>query len=91
MTTCLRAAAVLALGILISIGLLYLLVPVRLLNRLVTAEVYRVAISDTDAYNRVYDEVLADETLRDQTDDLLGTSKSQLTTMWSLFYAKSCP
>ena len=72
MTTCLRAAAVLALGILISIGLLYLLVPVRLLNRLVTAEVYRVAISDTDAYNRVYDEVLADETLRDQTDDLLG-------------------
>ena len=72
MTTCLRAAAVLALGILISIGLLYLLVPVRLLNRLVTAEVYRVAISDTDAYNRVYDEVLADDALRDQTDDLLG-------------------
>ncbi len=72
MTTCLRAAAVLALGTLISVGLLYLLVPVRLLNRLVPAEVYGFAISDTDAYNRLYDEAPADEALRDQTDDLLG-------------------
>ena len=35
-------------------------------------EVYNTAISDTDAYNRVYDEVLVDDALEDHTANLVG-------------------
>lgn len=72
MTALLRALAGLVLGIVILAGLLYFLVLSNVLERLVTAEVYHTAISETDAYNRVYDEVLADEALRDKTVILFG-------------------
>ena len=72
MITLLRAVAGLVLGLVIFAGLLYFLVLVNFFERLVTAEVYAVAISDTGAYNRVYDEVLVDEALQDQTEKLLG-------------------
>ena len=72
MLTVLRALAGLVLGLAIFAGLLYFLVVVNFSQRLVESEVYNIAISETDAYNRVYDEVLVDEALKDQTGNLLG-------------------
>ena len=72
MLTVLRALAGLVLGLAIFAGLLYFLVVVNFSQRLVESEVYNVAISDTDAYNRVYNEVLVDEALKGQTGNLLG-------------------
>ena len=72
MLTIVRALAGLILGLVVFAGLLYLLVVVNFSQNLVESEVYDVAISDTDAYNRIYDEVLVDEALEDQTTDLLG-------------------
>lgn len=72
MLTVLRALAGLVLGLAVFAGLLYFLVVVNFSQRLVESEVYNVAISDTDAYNRVYNEVLVDEALKDQTGNLLG-------------------
>ena len=63
MSTCLRATASLVLGILIIAGLLYLLVPVNVLERLVTAGVYHDAVSEADAYNRVYDKELLEDAM----------------------------
>ena len=72
MITLLRALAGLVLGMVIFAGLIYFLVVVNFSQRLENPEVYNVAISDTDAYNRVYDEVLVDDALEDQTANLLG-------------------
>lgn len=72
MITLLRALAGLVLGMVVFAGLLYYLVVVNFSQRLDDPEVYNVAISDTDAYNRVYDEVLVDEALKDETADLVG-------------------
>ena len=72
MITLLRAFAGLILGLIIFAGLLYSLVLVNFIQRLEDPEVYKTAINDTDAYNRIYDEVLVDEALADQTGDLLG-------------------
>lgn len=72
MLTVLRALAGLVLGLAIFGGLLYFLVLVNFSQRLVQSEVYNTAIKDTDAYNRIYDEVLVDEALRDQTGNLMG-------------------
>ena len=68
----LRVLGRLVLGLAILAGLLHFLVISNFTQRLVTSEVYDVAISDTDAYNRIYDEVLVDDALSDQTEDLLG-------------------
>ena len=72
MATLLRALAGLVLGMVVFSGLGYFLVVVNLSQRLEDPEVYNLAISDTDAYNRVYDEVLVDEALEGQTANLLG-------------------
>ena len=72
MITLLRAFAGLILGLVIFAGLMYSLVLVNFLQRLEDPEVYKTAINDTDAYNRIYDEVLLDDALADQTSDLLG-------------------
>ena len=72
MLTLLRALAGLVLGLVIFAGLLYLLVVVNFSQRLVESEVYNIAISDTDAYKRIYDEVLVDEALKDTREKLLG-------------------
>ena len=72
MLTLLRALAGLVLGLAVFAGLLYLLVLVNFSQRLVESEVYDIAISDTDAYNRIYDEVLVDEALKDTKGKLLG-------------------
>jgi hypothetical protein len=70
--TLLRAGAGLILGLIIFAGLLYSLVLVNFSQHLEDPEVYKSAINETDAYNRIYDEVLVDDALEDQTDDLLG-------------------
>ena len=73
----LHTAAALALGMVIFAGLLYVLVLVNVLDRLVTAEVYHAAIRESDAYNRIYDEVLPDEALRDWMAVLLGSIEGE--------------
>ena len=70
--TVLRAVAGLILGLVIFAGLLYSLVLVNFTQRLEDPEVYKTAINETDAYNRIYDEVLVDDALADQAGDLLG-------------------
>ena len=70
--TLLRALAGLILGLVVFGGLIYYLVVVNFSQRLEDPDVYKVAISDTDAYNRIYDEVLVDEALEDQTGNLAG-------------------
>ena len=70
--TPLRRLGQFLLGLAVLAGLLHFLVISNLTQRLVDEEVYYAAINDTDAYNRIYDEVLVDEALREQTDNLLG-------------------
>ena len=72
MLTLLRVLAGLALGTAVFAGLFFLLVVVNFTQRLENPQVYKAAISDTGAYNRIYDEALADEALREQTARLLG-------------------
>ena len=72
MAKLLRALAGLLLGIVVFAGLFYYLVVVNVSQRIENPEVYNSAIEDTDAYNRIYGEVLADEALGDQTGNLLG-------------------
>lgn len=72
MATLLRALAGLVLGLVVFAGLIYYLVVVNFSQRLEDPEVYNLAISDTDAYNRVYDEVLVDDALEGQTANLVG-------------------
>ena len=68
----LRAIAGLALGTVIFAGLLFYLVVGNVSQRLENPQVYQVAISDTGAYSRIYDEVLVDAALRERTGRLLG-------------------
>ena len=68
----LRALAGLVLGIAVFAGLLHFLIVVNFFQRLQDPEVYRLAIDEIDAYNRVYDEVLVYEALKVQTKDLLN-------------------
>ena len=72
MMTVVRALAGLVLGMVVFAGLLYYLLVVNFSQRLEDPEVYNVAISDTNAYSRIYDEVLVDEALENHTKDLLG-------------------
>ena len=67
-----RALAGLLLGTIVFAGLFYYLVVVNVSQRIENPEVYNSAIEDTDAYNRIYGEVLADEALENQTGNLLG-------------------
>ena len=70
--TIVRALAGLVLGMVIFAGLIYYLVVVNFSQRLEDPEVYRLAIDETDAYNRIYDEVLVDEALKEHKENLLG-------------------
>ncbi len=72
MATFLRAVAGPALGLMVLVGLLYLLVAANFTQRLEDPQVYKAAISDTGVYARIYDEVLLDEALRERSSRLLG-------------------
>ena len=69
MLIALRILAGLTLGVVIIAGLLYYATVVNLTEHLVDADTFIVPLSENDAYNRIYDEVLADEEL---TYGLLG-------------------
>lgn len=60
------------LGIAILAGLLHTLVLSNFSQRLIQPETYYTAINQTDAYNRIYDEVLVDDALSASTRNLLG-------------------
>ena len=68
----LRGLASLILELAIIAGLLYLLVVVNITQRLEDPELYHAAFTETDAYGRIYDEVLVDAEFQDQSLDLLG-------------------
>ena len=68
----LRGLASLILELAIIAGLLYLLVVVNFTQRLEDPELYNAAFTETDAYGRIYDEVLVDAEFQDQSLDLLG-------------------
>ncbi len=71
----LRSSAGTALGLAVFTGLLILLVGIRFTQRLDDSQVYATAFSETGAYDRIYDGVLVDETLKEQTGRLLGDIK----------------
>lgn len=62
----------LVLGFAILAGLLHFLVLSNFSQRLTDPATYTDAIDETDAYNRIYDEVLVDDALRGPTGNLLG-------------------
>ena len=72
MAKLLQVLAGILLGIVVFAGLFYYLVVVNVAQRIENPEVYNAAIEDADAYNRIYDEVLVDEAVEEQTGNLLG-------------------
>ena len=70
--TILRVLVSLLLGLVVIAGLLSVLLVVNIAQRLEDSDLYRAAFTETDAYNRIYDEVLVDASVQDQTLDLLG-------------------
>ena len=68
----LRAAAGTALGLAVFTGLLIPLVGVSFTPRMDDSQAYAAAFSETGAYGPIYDELLVDEALKEQTGRLLG-------------------
>ena len=68
----LRVIGGLLSGLAVIAALLFLTVAVNLSQNLVESETYNVVISDTDAYNRIYREVLADPEVKENIRNLLG-------------------
>ena len=68
----LRASGGVLLGLAVVAGLLYLLVAVNLSRNLVESDTYNIAISDTGAYDRIYEEVLVDPDVKEDIGNLLG-------------------
>ena len=62
----------LLLGLAVVAGLLYFLVAVNFSQNIVSSETYNIAVSDTGAYNRIYEEVLADPEVKENIGNLLG-------------------
>ena len=67
-----RAAAALFLGIVVFVGFLFLILAGNFTDKLLNADFYKDTIAGQDSYNRIYEEVLVDQELRDKTDELLG-------------------
>ncbi len=67
-----RAAAAVFLGVVVFVGFLFLLLVGNFSGKLLNADFYKDTITGQDSYNRIYDQVLVDEELRDKTDELLG-------------------
>ena len=68
----LRAGAGLVLGVVIFIGFLSYLVLNNFSDKLLSADFYKNTIAAEDTYDRIYDEVLLDDELRDKTAEFLG-------------------
>ena len=68
----LRLLGGLVLGLVVIASLLFLLVAVNLSQNLIEPETYNIAISDTGAYSRIYEEVLADSEVKENIRNLMG-------------------
>ncbi len=68
----LRPLLTLVLWALFFVAFLWWALQDNVADKLLTAEFYTDTISQQDAYNRIYDEVLLDQELEDTTQDLLG-------------------
>jgi hypothetical protein len=71
-TSIIRAVASLILGVVIFFGFMFWLLMNNFSDRLLSAEFYTDTINGEDTYNRIYDEVLLDDELKETTNDLLG-------------------
>lgn len=71
-TSIIRAVASLILGVVIFFGFMFWLLMNNFSDRLLDAEFYNDTITGEDTYNRIYDEVLLDDELKETTNDLLG-------------------
>ena len=67
-----RAGATLILGVVIFIGFLSYLAINNFSDKLLSADFYTNTLAAEDTYNRIYDEVLLDDELIDQTREFLG-------------------
>ena len=72
LTSILRAGAGLVLGVVIFIGFLSFLVLNNISDKLLSADFYKNTIAAEDTYNRIYDQVLVDDQLKDKTAEILG-------------------
>jgi len=70
-----RAAAGLILGVVIFVGFLLFLILNNFSDQLLSADFYKDTIAAEDTYNRIYDEVLVDDELKEKTSKLLGDIK----------------
>ena len=63
------------LGVAIFIAFLGFLLASNFSDKLLSADFYTETLAGEDTYNRIYDEVLVDDQLRETTEDLLGDIK----------------
>ncbi len=68
----LRSFAALVMGVVVFVGFLFLLLVGNFSGKVLNADFYKDTIAGQDSYNRIYDEVLIDQKLKDKTDELLG-------------------
>ena len=75
LTSILRAGAGLVLGVVIFVGFLFVLISNNFSDKLLSADFYVSTIAAEDTYDRIYNEVLVDDELKDRTQELLGDIK----------------
>ena len=75
LTSLLRAGAVLVLGVVIFVEFLFVLILNNFSDKLLSADFYMSTIAAEDTYDRIYNEVLVDDELKDRTQELLGDIK----------------
>ncbi len=67
-----RSLITFVLGVVIFVAFLGFLLASNFSDKLLSAEFYTETLAGEDTYNRIYDEVLVDEQLKETTEDLLG-------------------
>ena len=63
------------LGVVIFVGFLFFLILNNFSDKLLSADFYMNTIAAEDTYDRIYNEVLVDDELKDRTQELLGDIK----------------
>ena len=63
------------LGVVIFVAFLLFLLASNFSDKLLSADFYTGTLAGEDTYNRIYDEVLVDDQLKETTEDLLGDIK----------------
>ena len=63
------------LGVVIFVGFLFVLILNNFSDKLLSADFYVSTIAAEDTYDRIYNEVLVDDELKDRTQELLGDIK----------------